>query len=45
MDTVSASQPRDCGFEPHTGHGHDSSYDISNGWFQEAELRVIHISC
>ena len=25
MDKVSASQPRDRGFEPHTGHDHDSS--------------------
>ena len=32
MDNVSASQPRDCGFEPHTGHDHDSSYDTSTGW-------------
>ena len=26
-DKVSASQPRDCGFEPHTGHDYDSSYE------------------
>ena len=25
MDKVSASQPRDRGFEPHMGHDHDSS--------------------
>ena len=31
MDKVSASQPRDRGFEPHTGHDHDSSYDTSTG--------------
>ena len=31
MDQVSASQPRDRGFEPHMGHDHDSSYDISTG--------------
>ena len=31
MDKVSASQPRDLGFEPHTGHDHVSSYDTSNG--------------
>ena len=23
MDKVSATQPRDCGFKPHTGHDHD----------------------
>ena len=37
MHKVSASQPRDRGFEPHTGHDHDSSYDTSTGWFQEAK--------
>ena len=31
MDKVSALQPRDCMFEPYTGHHHDSSYDISTG--------------
>ena len=41
MDKVSAYQPRDCEFEPNTGHEHDSSYDTSTGWFQEADLRVI----
>ena len=25
MDKVSASKPRACGFEHHTGHNHDSS--------------------
>ena len=45
MDKVSVSQSRDCGFEPHTGHDHDSSYDTSTGWFQEADSRVINISC
>ena len=45
MDKVSASQPRDRGFEPHTGHDHDSSYDTSTGWFQEMDSRVINISC
>ena len=44
MDKVSTSQPRDRGFEPHTGHDHDSSYDTSTGWFQEADSRVINIS-
>ena len=29
MDKVSASQPLDCGFEPHMGHNHDFSYDTS----------------
>ena len=28
---MSASQPRDHGFEPHRGHDHDSSYDNSTG--------------
>ena len=41
MDKVSASQPWDRGFEPNTGHAHDSSYDTSTGWYQEADLRVI----
>ena len=27
MDNVSALQPRDRGFEPHTGHDHDFLYD------------------
>ena len=30
-DKVSASQPRDRGFEPQTGHDHDSLYDTSTG--------------
>ena len=43
MDKVSASQPKDRGFEPHTGNDHDSSYDnTSTGWFQEAALRVFY---
>ena len=33
MDKVSASQPWDRGFEPHTGHGHDYSYDTNTDWF------------
>ena len=41
MDKVSASHPPDRGFKLHTGHDHDSSYDISTGWFQEADLRMI----
>ena len=45
MDKISASQPRHCGFEPHTGHDHKSSYDTSTGWFKEADSRVINISC
>jgi hypothetical protein len=28
---VSASQPRDHGFEPYFGHDHVSSYDINTG--------------
>ena len=45
MDKVSASQPQDREFEPHTGHDHDSSYGTSTGWFQEADSRMINISC
>ena len=49
MDKVSASQPRDFGFEPYkptrvttTIH---HNYDTSTGWLQEADLRGINISC
>ena len=45
MDKVSASQPRDCELEPHTGYDHDSSNDNSTGWFREAASRVIQVSC
>ena len=45
MDKVSASQPRYRGFEPLTGHDHDYSYGTSTVWFQEAESRVINLSC
>ena len=45
MDKVSALQPRDRGFEPHTGHDHDSSYDTSSGWIQDADSRAIKINC
>ena len=38
---VSALQPRDRGLESHTAHDHDSSYDTSTCWFQEADSRVI----
>ena len=44
MDKVSASQPWDPGLEPHMGHDHNSSYDTSTVWFQEADLGVINIS-
>ena len=37
MDKVFASQHRDRGFEPHTVHDQDSSYDTSTGLFREAE--------
>ena len=37
MDKVSASKPWDRGFEPNTGHNHDSSYDPSAGLFQGAD--------
>ena len=40
-DKVSASQPRDRGFEPYTGGDHDSSYDTTTGWFQEVDSRLI----
>ena len=43
MGEVSASQPWDHGVEPHTGHNHDSSYDTSTGWFQEADSKVIYL--
>jgi hypothetical protein len=42
---VSASQPNDNGFEPYSGHDHVSSYGTSTGWFQEANSKVIYISC
>jgi hypothetical protein len=42
---VSAAQPKDHGFEPYSGHDHVSSYDTSTGWFQEADSKVIDISC
>ena len=41
MDKMSASQPRALGFELHTGHDHDSSYDTSTCSFQEADSRMI----
>ena len=41
MNKVSASQPRDRGFELRTGHDHDSSYETSTRWFQEADSGVI----
>ena len=44
MDKMFASQPQYHGFEPHKGHDHDSSYDTSTVWFQEADSRVINIS-
>ena len=45
MDKVAASQPLYHSFEPHTGHNHDFSHDTSTGWFQEADSRVIYLSC
>ena len=41
MNKVSASQPLEFGFEPHSGQDHDSLYDTSSGWFREADSRVI----
>ena len=40
MNKISASQPQD-----HEGHDHDSSYDTCTGWFQEADSKVINLSC
>ena len=45
MDNVSASLPGDRGLESHTGHDYNSTYDTSTGWFQEADSRVIDLSC
>ena len=39
MDKVSALQPQGHGFEAHMGHDHDSSYDTSTDWFQEADSK------
>jgi hypothetical protein len=36
MVKLSASQPRDYGFEPLSGHYHDTS----TGWFQEVDLNL-----
>ena len=42
---VSASQPRDRGFEHHTGHDHDSSYDTSTGWFHNrAKINMVKLN-
>jgi hypothetical protein len=37
---VSASQPRDHGFEPYSVHIRVRSYDTSTCWFQEADSKV-----
>ena len=29
---------------PSQGHDHDCRYDTSNGWFQEADSKVIYLS-
>ena len=42
---VSASQPRVMGLPPTWVYDHDSSYDTSTGWFQEADSKVIYLSC
>jgi hypothetical protein len=39
---VYASQPRDNGFEPWSGHDHVSLYDKSIDWFQEADSKMIN---
>ena len=33
------------GSSPAQGHDQDSSYDNSTGWFQDADFRVINLSC
>ena len=38
MDKVSALQPRDRGFESHTVHDHDSSYDNSRVYIRYENL-------
>ena len=45
MVKVSASQPQDRGFKPCMGHNHNLSYGTSIGWFQEADSRVLKLSC
>jgi hypothetical protein len=42
---VSASQLRDHEFDTYSGRDHVSSYDTSTGWFQEADSKVINLSC
>jgi hypothetical protein len=42
---VSASQPRDHGFEPYTTPDHVYSHDIKTGRFEKADSTVINISC
>ena len=41
MDKVSSSKPWGHGFEPQTGHNHDSSYYHSTDWFQEVDSSMI----
>ena len=45
MIKLSAFKPRDRRFESCIGPDHDSSYGISTDWFQEAESKVIFVSC
>ena len=42
---LSATQPKGRGFEPYIGHDHDSSYNSSTGWCQEAALSMTYLSC
>jgi hypothetical protein len=42
---VSASKPRDYGFEPLSGHNLVSLHDTNTSWFQEVDLKVINKSC
>jgi hypothetical protein len=42
---VSAFQVRNHGFELYLVHDHVSLYDISFGWFQDADSKVIKITC
>ena len=41
MDKVSASHPRDRGFEPHTGHDYDTSYNMVPGSGLDSDLNKL----
>jgi hypothetical protein len=44
MAKMFASQSKDCGFKPNSGHDYVSSFDTSNDYFQEADFKVIILS-